>query len=78
MKDSYESAMHVNEGTVSRRLGATNKTFLYFIIATLVALLVFALATVMVLVIRRTVSNSHFTHYLFLFLFIYLLNINFY
>uniref|UniRef100_A0A8C2YGN9 Uncharacterized protein n=1 Tax=Coturnix japonica TaxID=93934 RepID=A0A8C2YGN9_COTJA len=57
MKDSHESAMHVNEDTVSRRLGATNKTFLYFIIATLVALLVFALATIMVLVIRRTAAD---------------------
>ncbi|NXL00268.1 TNFL8 factor, partial [Mesembrinibis cayennensis] len=57
VKDSHESAMHVNEDTVSRRLGATNKTCLYLIIATLVALLVFALATIMVLVVQRT----HFT-----------------
>ncbi|NXF50393.1 TNFL8 factor, partial [Oceanites oceanicus] len=57
VKDSHESAMHVNEDTVSRRLGATNKTCLYFIIATLVVLLIFALATIMVLVIQRT----HFT-----------------
>lgn len=71
MKDSHESAMHVNEDSVSRRLGATNKTFLYFIIATLVALLVFALATIMVLVIRRTVSNFHFTHCLFLFFWVF-------
>ncbi|NXY84003.1 TNFL8 factor, partial [Alcedo cyanopectus] len=53
VKDSGESAMHVNEDTVSRRLGATNKTCLYFIIVSLVALLVFALATVMVLVTQR-------------------------
>lgn len=58
VKDSHESAMHVNEDSVSRRLGATNKTCLYFIIATLVALLVFALATIMVLVVQRTVSKS--------------------
>lgn len=57
VKDSHESAMHVSEDTVSRRLGATNKTCLYFIIATLATLLVFALATIMVLVIQRTVSN---------------------
>jgi len=56
-KDSHESVMHVNEDTVSRRLGATNKTCLYFIIATLVALLIFELATIMVLITRRTVSN---------------------
>ncbi|KAJ7421668.1 tumor necrosis factor ligand superfamily member 8 [Willisornis vidua] len=46
--------MNVNEDTVPRRLGATNKIHLYFIIATLVALLVFALATIMVLVAQRT------------------------
>ncbi|NXF07379.1 TNFL8 factor, partial [Smithornis capensis] len=57
VKDSRESAMNVNEGTVSRRLGATNKVYLYFIIAILVALLVFALATIMVLVVRRTVRD---------------------
>uniref|UniRef100_A0A8B9PRE6 TNF superfamily member 8 n=1 Tax=Apteryx owenii TaxID=8824 RepID=A0A8B9PRE6_APTOW len=57
VKDSHESAMHMTEDTVSRRLGATNKTCLYFIIATLVALLVFALATIMVLVIQRTAAN---------------------
>ncbi|NXW15990.1 TNFL8 factor, partial [Circaetus pectoralis] len=54
VKDSHESAMHENEDTVSRRLGATNKTSLYFTIATLVVLLVFALATIMVLVVQRT------------------------
>ncbi|NXL92755.1 TNFL8 factor, partial [Alectura lathami] len=57
VKDSHESAMHVSEDTVSRRLGATNKTCLYFIIAALVVLLVFALATIMVLVIQRTAAD---------------------
>ncbi|KAK2535105.1 tumor necrosis factor ligand superfamily member 8 [Columba livia] len=57
VKDSHESAMNVNEDSVSRRLGATNKTCLYFIIATLVALLVFALATIMVLVVQRTTAD---------------------
>ncbi|XP_013038294.1 tumor necrosis factor ligand superfamily member 8 [Anser cygnoides] len=57
VKDSHESAMHVSEDTVSRRLGATNKTCLYFIIATLATLLVFALATIMVLVIQRTAAD---------------------
>ncbi|NXT73646.1 TNFL8 factor, partial [Zapornia atra] len=56
VKDSHESAMHVNEDTVSRRLGATNKTCLYFIIAALVALLIFALA--MVLVVQRTAAHA--------------------
>ncbi|NXE91879.1 TNFL8 factor, partial [Menura novaehollandiae] len=53
MKDSHESAMNGNEDTVSRRPGATNKTCLYFIIATLVVLLVFALATIMGLVYQK-------------------------
>lgn len=57
VKELHESAMHVKEDFVSRRLGATNRTCLYFIIATLVALLIFALATIMVLVVQRTVRN---------------------
>ncbi|NWR44469.1 TNFL8 factor, partial [Regulus satrapa] len=57
VKDSHESAMNVNEDTVSRRLVATNKVCLYFIIATLGALLVFALATIMVLVVQRTAAD---------------------
>ncbi|NWH96514.1 TNFL8 factor, partial [Aegithalos caudatus] len=56
-KDSRESAMNVNEDTLSRRLGATNRVRLYFIIAILGALLVFALATIMVLVVQRTVAD---------------------
>ncbi|NXG33786.1 TNFL8 factor, partial [Dromaius novaehollandiae] len=61
VKDSPESAMHMTEDSVSRRLGATNKTCLYFIIATLVALLVFALATIMVLATQRTLTASPIT-----------------
>ncbi|NXD39600.1 TNFL8 factor, partial [Copsychus sechellarum] len=57
VKDSHESAMNVNEDTVSTRLGATNRVCLYFIIATLGALLVFALATIMVLVVQRTLLS---------------------
>ncbi|XP_059721216.1 tumor necrosis factor ligand superfamily member 8 [Haemorhous mexicanus] len=57
VKDSHESAMNVNEDTDSRRLGATNKVGLYFIIATLGVLLVFALATIMVLVVQRTEAD---------------------
>ncbi|NWZ36412.1 TNFL8 factor, partial [Brachypodius atriceps] len=56
-KDSHESAMNVNEDTVPRRLGATNRVCLYFIIAILGALLVCALATIMVLVVQRTVAD---------------------
>ncbi|NWI81540.1 TNFL8 factor, partial [Dryoscopus gambensis] len=57
VKDSHESAMDVNEDTVPRRLGATNRACLYFIIATLGVLLVFALATIMVLVVQRTAAD---------------------
>ncbi|XP_061208301.1 tumor necrosis factor ligand superfamily member 8 [Neopsephotus bourkii] len=56
-KDLHESAMHVKEDSVSRRLGATNRTCLYFIIATLAALLIFALATIMVLVVQRMAAD---------------------
>ncbi|NXA34867.1 TNFL8 factor, partial [Eudromia elegans] len=61
VKDSHESAMHVTEDTIPRRLEATNKMCLHSIIATLVALLVFALATIMVLVIQRTLTVPHTT-----------------
>ncbi|NXG50842.1 TNFL8 factor, partial [Psilopogon haemacephalus] len=57
LKDSHESAMDVSEDSVARRLEATNKTCLHFIIATLAALLVFALAIIMVLVIQKTRQN---------------------
>uniref|UniRef100_A0A8C8AAK4 TNF superfamily member 8 n=1 Tax=Otus sunia TaxID=257818 RepID=A0A8C8AAK4_9STRI len=57
VKDSHESAMHGNEDTVSSRLGTTNKTCLYFTIATLAALLIFALAIIMVLVVQRTAAD---------------------
>ncbi|XP_029816410.1 tumor necrosis factor ligand superfamily member 8 [Manacus vitellinus] len=57
VRDSRESAMHGNEGAVPRRLGGTNRIYLYFIIATLVALLVFALATIMILVVQRTAPD---------------------
>uniref|UniRef100_A0A8C3RDU6 TNF superfamily member 8 n=1 Tax=Cyanoderma ruficeps TaxID=181631 RepID=A0A8C3RDU6_9PASS len=56
-KDSHESAMNVNEDTVPRRPGATNRVCLYSIIAILGALLVFALATIMVLVVQRTAAD---------------------
>ncbi|NWT01482.1 TNFL8 factor, partial [Mionectes macconnelli] len=56
-KDSHKSAMNGNGDAVSRRLEGTNRIYLYFIIATLVALLVFALATIMVLVVQRTAPD---------------------
>ncbi|NWR38588.1 TNFL8 factor, partial [Tachuris rubrigastra] len=57
VKDSHESAMNGSEETVSRRLGGTNRIYLYFIIATLITLLVFALATIMVLVVQKTAPD---------------------
>ncbi|NXO00524.1 TNFL8 factor, partial [Rhinopomastus cyanomelas] len=58
VKDSHESAMRENEDTTSERLGPLNKTYLHFIIATLVALLLFALATIMILVVQRTAAGA--------------------
>ncbi|XP_008497500.1 tumor necrosis factor ligand superfamily member 8 [Calypte anna] len=57
VKYSHDSAMHDNEDTISRRLGATTKTCSYFIIATLVVLLIIALATIMVLASQRTATH---------------------
>uniref|UniRef100_A0A674K6B7 TNF superfamily member 8 n=1 Tax=Terrapene triunguis TaxID=2587831 RepID=A0A674K6B7_9SAUR len=48
--DSHEAAMAMTEDGVSRRLSATNKTYFYFTTASLTVCLVFALATIMVLI----------------------------
>ncbi|XP_034649559.1 tumor necrosis factor ligand superfamily member 8 isoform X2 [Trachemys scripta elegans] len=51
--DSHEAAMAMTEDGVSRRLSATNKTYFYFTTASLTVCLVFALATIMVLIVQR-------------------------
>ncbi|XP_001368238.2 tumor necrosis factor ligand superfamily member 8 [Monodelphis domestica] len=50
---SLEAAMNVSEGTVTRQLRATSRTYYYFTTATLVLCLIFSLATIMVLVVQR-------------------------
>ncbi|KAM7144082.1 tumor necrosis factor ligand superfamily member 8 [Macrochelys suwanniensis] len=51
--DSHEAAINMNEDGVSRRLSATSKTYFYFTTASLTVCLVFALATIMVLIVQR-------------------------
>ncbi|XP_067398257.1 tumor necrosis factor ligand superfamily member 8 [Emydura macquarii macquarii] len=51
--DSHEAAMSMTEDAVSRRLSASNKTYFYFTTASLTVCLVFALATIMVLIVQR-------------------------
>uniref|UniRef100_A0A452GT13 THD domain-containing protein n=1 Tax=Gopherus agassizii TaxID=38772 RepID=A0A452GT13_9SAUR len=53
VNDSPEAAMTMTEASVSRRLSASNKTYFYFTTASLTVCLVFALATIMVLIIQR-------------------------
>uniref|UniRef100_A0A8C0IW16 TNF superfamily member 8 n=1 Tax=Chelonoidis abingdonii TaxID=106734 RepID=A0A8C0IW16_CHEAB len=50
------AAMTMTEASVSRRLNASNKTYFYFTTASLTVCLVFALATIMVLIVQRKVS----------------------
>uniref|UniRef100_A0A8C0IW39 TNF superfamily member 8 n=1 Tax=Chelonoidis abingdonii TaxID=106734 RepID=A0A8C0IW39_CHEAB len=58
VNDSHEAAMTMTEASVSRRLNASNKTYFYFTTASLTVCLVFALATIMVLIVQRKVSHS--------------------
>ncbi|CAM4665126.1 tumor necrosis factor ligand superfamily member 8 [Caretta caretta] len=53
VNDSHEAAMNMTEAGVPRRLRATNKRYFYFTTASLTVCLVFALATVMVLIVQR-------------------------
>ncbi|XP_032653789.1 tumor necrosis factor ligand superfamily member 8 [Chelonoidis abingdonii] len=53
VNDSHEAAMTMTEASVSRRLNASNKTYFYFTTASLTVCLVFALATIMVLIVQR-------------------------
>uniref|UniRef100_A0A8C0IVZ9 TNF superfamily member 8 n=1 Tax=Chelonoidis abingdonii TaxID=106734 RepID=A0A8C0IVZ9_CHEAB len=57
VNDSHEAAMTMTEASVSRRLNASNKTYFYFTTASLTVCLVFALATIMVLIVQRKVSH---------------------
>ncbi|XP_039361986.1 tumor necrosis factor ligand superfamily member 8 [Mauremys reevesii] len=53
VNDSHEAAMTMTEAGVSRRLSAGNKTYFYFTTASLTVCLVFALATIMVLIVQK-------------------------
>uniref|UniRef100_A0A8C0IW10 TNF superfamily member 8 n=1 Tax=Chelonoidis abingdonii TaxID=106734 RepID=A0A8C0IW10_CHEAB len=58
VNDSHEAAMTMTEASVSRRLNASNKTYFYFTTASLTVCLVFALATIMVLIVQRKVNSK--------------------
>lgn len=59
VNDSHEAAIKMTEDSVSRRPVATNKSYFYFTTAFLSVCLVFALATIMILIVQKTVSNFH-------------------
>ncbi|KAM9642253.1 tumor necrosis factor ligand superfamily member 8 [Trichechus inunguis] len=50
--------MHVPASSVASHLGTTSRSYFYFTTATLAVCLVFAVATIMVLVVQRTDSIS--------------------
>lgn len=56
---SQDTAMHVPAGSVASHLGTTSRSYFYFITATLALCLIFAVATIMVLVVQRTDSISN-------------------
>ncbi|XP_004269343.1 tumor necrosis factor ligand superfamily member 8 [Orcinus orca] len=53
---SQDTAMHVPAGSVTSHLGATSRSYFYFTTASLALCLVFAVATIMVLVVQKTDS----------------------
>ncbi|KAM9206513.1 LOW QUALITY PROTEIN: tumor necrosis factor ligand superfamily member 8 [Dugong dugon] len=55
---SQDTAMHVPASSVASHLGTTSRSYFYFTTATLAVCLVFAVATIMVLVVQRTDSIS--------------------
>ncbi|XP_055994473.1 tumor necrosis factor ligand superfamily member 8 [Sorex fumeus] len=57
---SRDTAMHVPPGSVTGHLGSTSRNYVCFTTATLALCLVFAMATIMVMVVQRTdfVLNS--------------------
>lgn len=65
---SQDAVMHVPGGSVASHLGTTRRNY-YFTTATLALCLVFAVATIMVLVVQKTVSGLLFLASPFLFMF---------
>ncbi|XP_030714757.1 tumor necrosis factor ligand superfamily member 8 [Globicephala melas] len=53
---SQDTAMHVPAGSVTSHLGTTSRSYFYFTTASLALCLVFAVATIMVLVVQKTDS----------------------
>lgn len=58
MAPAQDTAMHVPAGSVASHLGTTSRSYIYFTMATLALCLVFAVATIMVLVVQKTDSIS--------------------
>uniref|UniRef100_A0A7M4F2B6 TNF superfamily member 8 n=1 Tax=Crocodylus porosus TaxID=8502 RepID=A0A7M4F2B6_CROPO len=58
VNDSHEAAIKMTEDSVSRRPMATDKSYFYFTTAFLSVCLVFALATIMILIVQKTVRND--------------------
>ncbi|XP_004712640.1 tumor necrosis factor ligand superfamily member 8 [Echinops telfairi] len=55
---SQDTAMHVPEGSVTSHWGTVSRNYFYFTTATLALCLIFAVATIMVLVVQKTGSSS--------------------
>ncbi|ELK08226.1 Tumor necrosis factor ligand superfamily member 8 [Pteropus alecto] len=53
---AQDAAMHVPAGSVASHLGTTSRSYFYFTTVTLALCLVFAVATIMVLVVQKTDS----------------------
>lgn len=53
---SQDTAMHVPAGSVAGHLGTTGRGYFYFTTTALALCLVFAVATIMMLVVQKTVS----------------------
>ncbi|XP_007934867.1 tumor necrosis factor ligand superfamily member 8 [Orycteropus afer afer] len=56
---SQDAAMHVPAGSMASHLGTTSRSYFCFTTATLALCLIFAVATVMVLVVQRTDSTPN-------------------
>lgn len=61
---AQDAAMHVPAGSVASHLGTTSRSYFYFTTVTLALCLVFAVATIMVLVVQKTVSGLLFFAFL--------------
>lgn len=69
---SQDTAMHVPAGSVTSHLGTSSRGYFYFTTASLALCLVFAVVTIMVLVVQKTVSGLLFFAFPFWFMFRFL------